>query len=108
MKIYDEYDFPSEYHRILGRALKDDGYHMKEGDLVVLAPTGKLYYHPVNCYVYSIQTGKWFGRYFIRDFEVIQEFSSIEELHRYTCTSIQSKSTEPEESEDQFEQLSLF
>lgn len=112
--IYETYVFPNEHYRLLGRTLTEK-FNLKKGDLAVLAPINNAYHHPANCYVYSIETGRCLGRYAIRDFEVLKEFESIEELQQYTQTQIvftanESKQEEesPETEEVVFEQLELF
>ena len=114
--IYESYTFPTTDYRLLGKALKNDRLNIEKGDQVVLAPINNSYHHPANCYVYSIQTGQWLGRYKMNDFEVLKEFESIEGLYQYTQTQINLredyKSKQEEKSpvtEDAvYEQLELF
>jgi hypothetical protein len=101
-EIKDTYDFTTDRERLLGKVVvPHKGYRLKEGDLWILGPTHKNYYHPKNVYAYDINTRKFRGRFNLSWFEVLGVFESEEDVIRYLSAS-QTKNDET------FEQLSLF
>lgn len=109
-KIGDSYEFTTEEERLLARVIEPhSGYSLKKGDLWILGPTPKIYYHPANVLAYDIQTKRLRGRYKLSWFEVIGVFETEKDLYQYLSTSlIEEDIKEDDEEKEEPVQLSIF
>lgn len=96
-------EFKKEEDRILAEALNDAGVNIKKGDKVILRGIFNQFQHPNNCYVDSIKTGRWLGRYKIKDFEVIRHLEDNEDIQNLLLDEPTTQSVSGEH-----QQMTLF